>query len=73
MLLKEGKVDDALNVFKHCLKKFPDNANSYDSYAECLLYVGDYALALANYRKAFAMDPENMNAKAIIQMLQGKS
>ncbi|SNS78015.1 Polyisoprenoid-binding protein YceI [Ekhidna lutea] len=70
MLLKEGKVEEASKAFKRNLEAFPDDANSYDSYAESLLYMGNYEMALKNYQKAYALDPDNMNAKAIIRVLE---
>ena len=61
---KEATVIFALNV-----ETYPSSSNAYDSLAEALMDGGDIAGAIANYRKAIALNPKNRNAVAALQKL----
>ncbi len=51
---------------------FPKAANPYDSLGEAYLADNQKELALANYKKAVALDPTNANAAQIVNRLEGK-
>ena len=53
-LLGQNRVDDAVMVFETNLKLFPEEANSYDSYAEGLWRAGDTENAIKYYKMAYA-------------------
>ncbi|MEM8569130.1 MAG: YceI family protein, partial [Bacteroidota bacterium] len=63
MLLREGKTEEALQVFKKNMDLFPDNANVYDSYAEVLAQIGQVKEAQIHYQKSLALNPDNQNAR----------
>jgi polyisoprenoid-binding protein YceI len=71
MLLKMGKVDEALKIFERNIKAFPDNANVYDSYAEACAHK-NFKKARENYEKALSLDPSNINAEEILRNLPRK-
>lgn len=69
-LMRLGKLDSALVVFRRNTLDHPDSANVWDSLAECYLRKGDKEDALKYYKKAFEMDPENKNAKDQAEKLE---
>ena len=69
-LLQSGKVKEAIAIFNINVQEFPESSNPYDSLAEAYLADGQKDLALKNYKKAFEMDPKNVNAKKIIDELE---
>lgn len=71
-LMAAGKLKQALAFFKFNVELFPDDSNVYDSLGEAYLANGQKAEALTNYKKALAMDPNNVNARQIVQQLEAK-
>jgi tetratricopeptide (TPR) repeat protein len=71
-LLQGGSVKQAINVFNLNVQAFPKSANAYDSIGEAYLTAGDTTLAVENYRKSLALDPENKNAEEVLNRLQRK-
>ncbi len=69
--LAQGRVDDALAVFKFNVDMFPDSFNVYDSYGEVLAASGDVENAIVNYEKSLALNPDNTNAKEKLTGLRG--
>jgi tetratricopeptide (TPR) repeat protein len=67
-----GKTATALAIFKLNVAEHPQSGNAYDSLAEGYFKCGDRKLALATYKKAFALDPKNENAKQWIEELKKK-
>jgi tetratricopeptide (TPR) repeat protein len=62
-LLGEGKVDEAIAVFRKNTVEHPGSWNVWDSLAEGLETKGDKAGAVENYRKALAMAPEDQKKR----------
>ncbi len=62
-LLGEGKVDEAIAVFRKNAADHPQSWNVWDSLAEGLESKSDRAGALENYRKALAMAPEEQKKR----------
>ena len=62
-LLGEGKVDEAISVFRKNTVDHPGSWNVWDSLAEGLETKGDKAGAVENYRKALAMAPEDQKKR----------
>ena len=71
-LLQGGKAKQAISIFWINVQAFPESANTYDSLGEAYLTASDTTLAIENYRKSLALDPENQNAAEVLQRLQGK-
>jgi len=68
MLLKQGKVEDALKVFEKNREAFPEDPNVFDSLGEAWAHK-DLKKAKEFYAKAVEMDPTNINAKEILRHL----
>ncbi|MEO8068997.1 MAG: serine hydrolase [Flavobacteriales bacterium] len=71
-LLNEGKTVQARDFFHVNVQLYPKSANTYDSYAEACLKNGELELALKNYTTAYAMNPENANAKKLVEEIKTK-
>jgi len=57
--LNQERLDDALVVFQVNLKLYPDEANPYDSLAECYMRRDENELAIKYYRMAFEKLPHD--------------
>lgn len=68
-LMNTDKLDEALKIFKLNTELYPESANTYDSYGECLLKLGKKEKAKVAYEKALELNPENKNAEEIINKL----
>lgn len=62
-LLGEGKIDDAIAVFRKNAADHPSSWNVWDSLAEGLENKGDKAGAVENYTKALSMAPEDQKKR----------
>lgn len=71
-LLREGKINVALDIFKVNTLLHPTSANVYDSYGEALAKKGDIELAIVNYKKALSIDPNLESSKKMLAELQAK-
>jgi hypothetical protein len=71
-LLEAGRTPDALAAFEMNVDRFSDSWEAWDSLAEGLMSAKKYSEAIAAYRKALAISPDNWNAaeerKAIAKM-----
>ena len=70
-IMQQGRIDDAIVLFKLNADAFPQSGNVYDSLGEAYLRKGDRANALANYQKALALDPQNVGALEVVRWLKG--
>lgn len=61
-LAGQGKLNEALEIFKLNVSLYPKGANTYDSLAETYERVGNRELALKNYKRSLALNPQNTNA-----------
>ena len=68
-LLQQGKVDDAIEIFKLNVEAYPQSANTHDSLGEAYARKGEKELAIASYRKSLELDPKNANAAARLKAL----
>lgn len=69
-MLAQGRVDDAIELFKLNVEMYPQAWNPYDSLAEAYAVKGQKELAIANYRKSVELNPENKNAVTAIERLE---
>ncbi|AFU67727.1 beta-lactamase family protein with a TPR domain containing C-terminal region [Psychroflexus torquis ATCC 700755] len=60
-LMESDKVEEANKVFQLIIKEFPTSSNAYDSFGESLMKLGKNDLAIKNYRKSVALNPNNQN------------
>ena len=68
-LMKGGDLDLAIDVFRLNVKLFPDLPNVYDSLGEAYMTAGNKELAIINYKKVLEMNPQNQNAKKMLEKL----
>lgn len=61
-LLRQQKVDDAIEVFLQNTTDYPESGNTWDSLAEAYMTKGDKDLAIKYYEKSLQLDPSNTNA-----------
>ncbi len=61
-LLRGGKVDAAVAIFRLNADAFPKSANVYDGMGEAYMNHGDRALAIENYERSLALNPANDDA-----------
>jgi len=65
-LLRGGKEQEALKIFKLNTELYPDGFNTFDSYGECLLRLNQKEAALKAYRKSLELNPKNDHARKIL-------
>jgi TolA-binding protein len=62
-LMAAKKNNDAIDIFRLVVKKYPDSWNAYDSLAEALDNTGDKKGGLANYKIALAKSPPSQKKR----------
>jgi beta-lactamase regulating signal transducer with metallopeptidase domain len=70
LFLFDGKVDDAIAVFKLNVEMNPDSWNVYDSLGEGYLAAGDYDQARDYYKKSLELNPQNENGKMMLAKIE---
>ena len=69
-LIGNERPDDAVEIFKLNVEMFPESANTYDSLAEAYKISGNKELAIENYKKSIALNPNNSNGVKMLESLQ---
>ncbi|WP_347216826.1 serine hydrolase [Chryseobacterium sp.] len=70
ILLRNSRIDEAVKVFVLNAKENPQSANAFDSLGEGYFSAKNYVLALENYKKSLALNPENTNATKMIYTIE---
>lgn len=65
-LMNTNQNEEALRIFKLNTELFPESANTYDSYGECLIKVGETKKGKDAYRKSLELDPDNERARNVL-------
>lgn len=60
----------AIQFFKLNTLNYPNSFNAFDSLGEAYLLVSDKNKALENYEKSLRLNPNNENAKLMIDKLK---
>ena len=68
-LLRDNKLDEAIEVFRFAVVQFPESWNAYDSLAEAYMLAGNKELAIKNYEKSLELNPQNTNAVEQLKIL----
>lgn len=68
-LLRGGKNNESIEIFKLATKEFPKDANLFDSLGEAYFANKQYDLALDNYNKAISLGGTNGNAEKMIEKI----
>jgi len=63
-------VEEAIALFKLNVEMYPRAYNTYDSLGEAYMVHGDRLLAIRNYRKSLALNPQNTNAVEKLKQLE---
>ena len=69
-MLQKGDTDGAIRFFDLNTRLFPASSNVWDSLGEAYMRSGRRKEAIANYRKALAIDPHNANAEKMLHDLE---
>ena len=70
--LRSGRLKEAVAVFELNVEAFPDVGDPYDSLAEAYMAEGRNDLAIANYNRSLELDPNNSNARVMLEKLRAK-
>ena len=68
-LMRGGKMDIALDVFKENVKQYPKSYNVYDSMAEVYMKMGKKDEAIKHYKTSLELHPGNTNAVAMLKQM----
>jgi len=68
-LLRLGKINESITVFKLAIKEFSKDANGFDSLGEAYFTNKQYDLALDSYKKAVILGGTNGNAEKMIEKI----
>jgi len=68
-LLRLGKINESITVFKLATKEFSKDANGFDSLGEAYFTNKQYDLALDSYKKAVILGGTNGNAEKMIEKI----
>ena len=71
-LLQAEKLELARAAFALNTRIFPEAFNTWDSLGEVNMLLGNTEEAILHYRKSLALNPENTNAQAMIDRMQGE-
>ena len=69
-LLMDNHLSEAIEIFKFNIVLNPESANAYDSLGEAYAKSGQKDLAIANYEKSLAKNPDNAHAREQIEKLK---
>ncbi len=67
--LQSGQIKEAIELFKLNVLAYPESANTYDSLGEAYMTNGEKDLAIQNYKRSLELDPNNQNAKNMIEKM----
>lgn len=70
--MENNELKKALEVFKLNISLFPYDWNAYDSYGEALLNSNNKTEAIKMYKKSLELNPNNEDAKLILEKLNSK-
>ena len=68
-----GDLQGAKEVFKLNILIAPESANAWDSLGECYLNMQSYEHAVRAYERSLELDPENHNARRMLERIRQES
>lgn len=68
--LHKNKTLLSITFFKYCVEMFPESYNAYDSLGEAYMKAGNKPLAIKNYQKSLDLNPDNDQARKMLEQLQ---
>lgn len=69
-LLRMGRINESIEIFKLAISEFPKNANLFDSLGEAYFTNKQYDLAIKSYNTAISLGGTNGNAESMIKKIQ---
>jgi tetratricopeptide (TPR) repeat protein len=69
-MIKEMKLNDAIKLFKLNLEEYPNSASAYQGMGDAYRKRDQIALAIENYKKSLALNPDNENVKKALKKLK---
>jgi tetratricopeptide (TPR) repeat protein len=69
-LLSEDRKEEAIGIFQLNVKMFTQSSNVYDSLGEAYMKNGQNEYAIKNYERSLELDPNNTNAKEMLNSLR---
>lgn len=70
-LMNSDRLNDAIKVLEFNLEENPKSFNAFDSLAEGYFNNGQLEFSKQNYLKSFELNPENTNAKEMVNKIDG--
>jgi len=67
---KDKQYNEALKLFKLNTELYPNSWNTYDSYGECLLKLGDIENGIKAYKKSLHLNPDNSHVKEVLSKME---
>ncbi len=71
-MIRAGKFDEAIEIFKINTIMYPKSSNTYDSLADGYLQNKDTANAILYYKKALSINPENRSSNRMLKKITEK-
>jgi tetratricopeptide (TPR) repeat protein len=71
-LLRAKRYAESIRIFQLNVEAYPRSSNVYDSLGEAYMKAGDTPNAIANYRRALALNPTSASATAALRKLTGR-
>jgi CubicO group peptidase (beta-lactamase class C family) len=71
-LLGIKKIKAAIEVFKLNVEAHPESFNVHDSLGEAYMLNGDDSLAIESYKKSLELNPQNVNARQMMEKISQK-
>jgi len=68
-LLRNKRIEEAIQIFQLNVEVYPDYANGWDSLAEACMLNGDKKLAIEYYQKCLKLNPKSQNALNMLRKL----
>ncbi len=68
--LFDGKVVEAIEIFRFNVEEFPHAWNVYDSLGEAYMENGQYDLAVENYNKSIELNQDNQNGRDMLERIE---
>jgi hypothetical protein len=70
--LNVGKLSEALEVYRLNAETFPRSPRAFDSLGEAYVKNGEIKTAIKSFKRSLELDPDNKNAKAMLENLETK-
>lgn len=69
-LLANGKVEEAIRIFRANVEAYPGSWNVHNSLGEALMKAGRIEAAIASYERSLALNPVNEGGRHILERLR---